>query len=100
MTRKNKPEGPCEFTGCKSPAVWVAHKLWGKGGTICTCDGHKPGGKPGKVPPPRPFYRVEPIVAEMTDAELDRLTERCANGDPDAEADYNRLTRRAIAGGQ
>lgn len=53
----------CEFVGCKHEAKWAAHKLWGKGGTLHTCDKHKPGQRP------RPeslkhlpvFYRVEPI---------------------------------------
>jgi hypothetical protein len=54
----------CEFSGCKNPATWTAHKLWGKGGTLCTCDKHRPGSRP------RPeslkhlpsFYRIEPMV--------------------------------------
>lgn len=55
----------CEITGCKNPAVWIATKLWGKGGTICTCDECKPG---KNVSPAiraalkgRTFYDVKPL---------------------------------------
>lgn len=35
-------------------------------------------------------------VTAMTDAEINRLTERCAAGDPTALEDYERVTRAAI----
>lgn len=55
----------CEFLGCKAPAMWSAAKLWGKGGTICTCDEHKPGGKPSNViKVTRPWYDVKPIKTD------------------------------------
>lgn len=89
----------CDFGGCKCEAAWVATRLWGKGGTIRTCDEHRPGAKakPAK-PGERVWYRVEPIDAEMTDDELERLTQRCIDGDPTAGAEYDRLNRRATGG--
>ena len=57
----------CEMVGCKNAAVWMATKLWGKGGTICTCDRHRPGSNPSSNPKiaalvaARPFYDVKPI---------------------------------------
>jgi hypothetical protein len=56
----------CEFTGCKREATWVAAKLWGKGGTICTCDEHRPGSNPlpAHLAPERPWYDVKPIGGE------------------------------------
>jgi hypothetical protein len=32
----------CEFGGCKQEARWECRKLFGTGGTIRTCDAHKP----------------------------------------------------------
>ena len=32
----------CSFTGCKREARWECRKLWGGGGTLHTCDAHKP----------------------------------------------------------
>ncbi len=32
----------CEFNGCKGEPRWECRKLFGKGGTILTCDEHKP----------------------------------------------------------
>ncbi len=53
----------CELSGCKHEAKWAAHKLWGKGGTILTCDEHKPdASKRPESLKKLPFaYRVEPI---------------------------------------
>ena len=51
----------CEFTGCKHEAVWCATKLWGKGGTICTCDEHRPGSRGKPAPGQRVWYEVKPI---------------------------------------
>jgi hypothetical protein len=53
----------CEFTGCKREVKWACRKLFGKGGTIHTCDQHKPD------PEKRPerlrhlpfFYEVKPF---------------------------------------
>jgi hypothetical protein len=57
----------CEFSGCKNKATWKATKLWGKGGTICTCDDHKPGYNVARMKidqqNDRQWYRVEPIKA-------------------------------------
>lgn len=52
----------CEFAGCKEPARWDARKLWGKGGSIRTCNEHKPGGKrPESMKHLPSFYDVRPI---------------------------------------
>jgi hypothetical protein len=59
--RTPKDPSLCEFIGCNHKAAWLAHKLWGKGGTLRTCDAHKPGGDPRAVAG-RAFYRVEPIA--------------------------------------
>lgn len=61
--RQRKSADLCEFSGCKSKAAWRAHKLWGKGGTLCTCDAHKPGGRerPESLKHLPSFYRVEAI---------------------------------------
>lgn len=63
MARKPKDPSLCEFGGCKHRAAWTAHKLWGKGGTIRTCEEHKPGSKPrpASLAHLRDFYRLEPI---------------------------------------
>jgi hypothetical protein len=55
----------CEFTGCKHEARWAAHKLFGKGGYIRTCDEHKPDAekRPASLRHLPFFYRVEPIAA-------------------------------------
>lgn len=53
----------CEFVGCKCKATTIAHKLWGKGGTLRTCDAHKPGSAgTHPIAQARPFYRLEPIA--------------------------------------
>jgi hypothetical protein len=62
MARKTKDASLCEFSGCKCKATVIAHKLWGKGGTLRTCDDHKPGRNPHPMTINRPFYRCEPIT--------------------------------------
>lgn len=53
----------CEFVGCHCKATTIAHKLFGKGGTIRTCNAHRPGSRPSPaIKPQRPFYRIEPIA--------------------------------------
>ncbi len=54
----------CEFSGCKYEARWLATKLWGKGGTIRTCDDHRPGSldRPETLRNLPVFYRVELIT--------------------------------------
>lgn len=42
MARRTKSADLCEVSGCNKPRAWICTKLWGKGGTICTCDEHKP----------------------------------------------------------
>lgn len=53
----------CGFAGCKWPAKWSCRKLWGKGDTLKTCDGHKP--DPAKRPAALKglpfFYEVKPL---------------------------------------
>jgi hypothetical protein len=53
----------CEFGGCKNRAVWSARKLWGKGGTLRTCDDHKPGSRerPASMQHLPSFYDITPI---------------------------------------
>lgn len=52
----------CDFGGCHCKATTIAHKLWGKGGTLRTCDEHRPGQNPHPITANRPFYRLEPIA--------------------------------------
>lgn len=63
MTTTRKPV-PCGFSGCKKPAKWACRQLWGKGGTLHTCDEHKP--DPGKRPESLKhlpfFYEVKPLA--------------------------------------
>lgn len=55
----------CAFRGCKKPARWQARKLWGKGGTLCTCDAHKPcANRPASMQHLPSFYEVKPLVAK------------------------------------
>lgn len=67
MTSKTATTCKCEVVGCKNDAVWVATKLFGKGGTIRTCDRCRPGGTPPSNPKlaallaKRPFYEVQPL---------------------------------------
>jgi hypothetical protein len=53
----------CEFGGCKNEAKWECRKLWGKGGTLCTCDRHKPDAskRPESMRHLPSFYDVKPI---------------------------------------
>jgi hypothetical protein len=53
----------CGFSGCKRPAVWSCRQLWGKGGTLLTCDEHKPdrANRPESLNRLPFFYDVQPI---------------------------------------
>lgn len=72
MKRKTKDASLCEWSGCKARATIVAHKLWGKGGTLRCCDEHRPGSKSSDIARKMieargcPFYRLEPIAGEAT----------------------------------
>jgi hypothetical protein len=69
MNERPRREGDetmkCEFAGCKHEAQWAALKLWGQGGTLHTCDRHKPGGRkrPESLRHLPSFYDVRPITA-------------------------------------
>ena len=54
----------CEFTGCKNRPRWSARKLFGKGGTICVCDAHKPDAskRPASLRHLPFFYEVKPLA--------------------------------------
>ena len=54
----------CQFAGCKDEVRWLCRKLWGKGGTLLTCDGHKPDAskRPEKLRNLPFFYEVSAIA--------------------------------------
>ncbi len=56
-------ERKCEFAGCKCPARFIAHKLFGSGGTLLVCAKHKPGSRPrpASLAHLPPYYRVEAL---------------------------------------
>jgi hypothetical protein len=65
----------CGFSGCKDKAVWSCRKLWGEGGTLLTCDAHKPDPKtrPASLRHLPFFYEVSRVwtcpVCEQSDCD-------------------------------
>jgi len=54
----------CEFKGCERAARWVSTKLTGTGGTLRTCDEHRPDALPRSAGAGgRVWYEFRPMRA-------------------------------------